>query len=223
MRLDFDPARKYDEILNHYELLSKINEHVSLIIYILDINDLRMKFTTLETQNILGYEQREIENMSLYQIKKLFFQEDFYNFIYHLNTIKKHEHETITQVDCRMYRKDGKIIWLQNKIMVFERDAFNKPTKLLGIAEDITERIEFIETLQKQNKQLEEIAWLNAHEIRRPVASILGLMNLLDKENLANPQNKEIIDLLEKMVNELDVVIGNISIKAGLHRKKNTT
>lgn len=220
MRLDFDPARKYQEILDRYQLLEKINQHISLIVYIVDVVSLNVHFTTKETENILGYEYQEMQEMPIHKIKNLFFPEDFYKFICHLNTIKKIEGNEVTQINYRMYRKDGKLIWLENKTLVFERNAFNKPVKLLGIAEDITERIEFIETLQERNRQLEEIAWLNAHEIRRPVASILGLMNLMDKENLANPQNEEIIPLLEKMVKELDTVIGNISVTASLHRKK---
>lgn len=220
MRLDFDPARRYQEILDHYQLLQKINQHISLIVYIIDVKTLNIHFTTAETQNILGYTHYEIQNMPIQTIKNLFFAHDFHRFISHLNTIKKLNDNEVAQIDYRIYRKDGKLIWLQNKTLVFERDVFNKPVKLLGIAEDITERIEFIEALQERNRQLEEIAWLNAHEVRRPVASILGLMNLLDKENLANPQNKEIIPLLEKMVQELDVVIGNISVTASLHRKK---
>jgi PAS domain S-box-containing protein len=220
MRLDFDPARKYQEILDRYQLLEKINQNISLIVYIVDVTTLKIHFTTAETENILGYEYEEMQEMPVQKMKNLFFPQDFYKFICHLNTIKKFQDNEVSQIDYRMYRKDGKLIWLQNKSLVFERDAFNKPVKLLGIAEDITERIQFIETLQERNKQLEEIAWLNAHEIRRPVASILGLMNLLDKENLANPQNQEIIPLLEKMVKELDIVIGNVSVTASLHRKK---
>jgi len=219
IRLDFDPARKYQEILDRYQLLEKINENISSIIYIVDITTLNIHFTTTEIQNILGYQYQEMQEMPISKIKNLFFPQDFYKFVHHLNTIKKLENNEVSQIDYRIYRKDGKLIWLQNKTMIFERNALNKPTKILGIAEDITERIEFIETLQERNKQLEEIAWLNAHEIRRPVASILGLMNLLDKENLANPQNYEIIPLLEKMVKELDIVIGNISVTASLHRK----
>ncbi len=220
MRLDFDPARKYQEILNHYQLLDKINQHVSLIVYILDVHTLDVHFTTQEIQNILGYEHQEIQEMDIKAIRNLFFPQDLHKFIQHLNTAKELPDNEVAKIDYRMYRKDGKLIWLQNKTLVFERDALGKSVKLLGIAEDITERIEFIETLQERNKQLEEIAWLNAHEIRRPVASILGLMSLLDKENLANPQNQEIIALLEKMVKELDIVIGNISVTASLHRKK---
>lgn len=219
MRLDFDPARRYHEILDRYQLLEKINENISLIVYIVDVTTLNIHFTTAETKNILGYEGHEMQNMSIKKIKSLFFPQDFHKFISHLNTVKKFEDNETAEIMYRMYRKDGKLIWIENKTLVFERNAFSKPVKLLGIAEDITERIEFIETLQERNKQLEEIAWLNAHEIRRPVASILGLMSLLDKDNLANPENKEIIILLEKMVKELDIVIGNISITASLHRK----
>ncbi|MDW8301044.1 MAG: PAS domain-containing protein [Bacteroidia bacterium] len=220
IRLNFDPAHKYQEILDRYQLLEKINQNISLVIYIVDVFTLNLHFTTRHTETILGYSQQEMQNMPLQKMKSLFYKEDFSLFIRQLNQAKKCQDYEAIQVDCRVFRKDGKLIWLQNKILVFERNALNKPVKLLGIAEDITQRIEIIEALQQRNRQLEEIAWLNAHEVRRPVASILGLMNLLNKENLAHPDNYQIIEYLERMVKELDVVIGNISIAASLHRKK---
>ena len=36
--------------------------------------------------------------------------------------------------------------------------------------------------IQKQNERLKEIAWQQSHEVRRPVATILGLLNLIKIE-----------------------------------------
>jgi signal transduction histidine kinase len=38
--------------------------------------------------------------------------------------------------------------------------------------------------LEQKNKALEEYAFINAHNLRRPLASIPGLINLLDKADL---------------------------------------
>ncbi|MCS7075354.1 MAG: PAS domain-containing protein [Bacteroidia bacterium] len=220
VRLNFDPARKYQEILDRYQLLEKINQNISLVIYILDTSTLDLHFTTRETEKIIGYTQQEMQDMPLHKIKELFFAGDFYRFVHYLNQVKRGQDHEVSEIDFRAYRKDGKVIWLQNKTLIFERDALGRPVKLLGIAEDITQRIEFIKAIQERNRQLEEIAWLNAHEIRRPVASMLGLLSLLNKEDFTHPDNRQIIEYLERMVKELDVVIGNISIAASLHRKK---
>jgi PAS domain S-box-containing protein len=59
----------------------------------------------------------------------------------------------------------------------------------------------------EQNKRLQDIASISSHTIRRPVATILGLVSLFDRNNLTNPLNKEIIEHLNTTSMELDDVI----------------
>jgi len=58
-----------------------------------------------------------------------------------------------------------------------------------------------------QTERLQDIASISSHNIRRPVATILGLTNLFDRKNIANPLNKDIIEHLETSAMELDDVI----------------
>jgi PAS domain S-box-containing protein len=73
---------------------------------------------------------------------------------------------------------------------------------------DITERQEHLQKIEKQNKRLREIAWIQSHLVRAPVASILGLTQLC---NLDDSPNAEIIPMLKKAAEELDKVIMNIT------------
>ena len=66
------------------------------------------------------------------------------------------------------------------------------------------------DSINDQNKRLQEIASISSHEIRRPVATILGLVNLFDKQNLDSPMNREIIGHLNITAQELDSVIHTI-------------
>jgi PAS domain S-box-containing protein len=63
------------------------------------------------------------------------------------------------------------------------------------------------DSVKEQNKMLQEIAAISSHEIRRPVATILGLVNLFDRNNPDNPMNREIVDHLDITAQELDGVI----------------
>jgi CBS domain-containing protein len=67
--------------------------------------------------------------------------------------------------------------------------------------------------IQKQNEILRQIAWVQSHETRQPVATILGLINIIDKSKLTR-ENKEIIELLELTASKLDEVIRNTVIQA---------
>lgn len=62
--------------------------------------------------------------------------------------------------------------------------------------------------LKKQNAVLREVARIESHELRQPVASIMGLMILL-KEN-PYTEEPEYLELLDKSVNQLDERIRRI-------------
>ena len=62
----------------------------------------------------------------------------------------------------------------------------------------------------QQNVQLKEIANLQSHLVRRPVANVIGLINLLDQEQLDNPKNAEVIKHLIASSHELDQTIQHI-------------
>lgn len=64
--------------------------------------------------------------------------------------------------------------------------------------------------LEKQNKVLAEYAFFNAHRLRAPVASILGLLNLIDQLKLSK-EDSIIIEHLKTSGKELDNIIYELS------------
>jgi len=92
--------------------------------------------------------------------------------------------------------------------------SFNPIYKIKGdvtgvgcFARDITTWLETEKAMIDQNDRLRNIASLTSHELRRPVASMLGLINIMDRKNFFNPDNKEIIEHLLVVGNEIDEVI----------------
>jgi len=64
--------------------------------------------------------------------------------------------------------------------------------------------------LTEQNKRLEEYAYINAHKLRAPVASILGIVSLLQKEGTERDRDM-MVSFLKNSSDELDQVIRTIS------------
>ncbi len=79
--------------------------------------------------------------------------------------------------------------------------------RTVNILRTLIERKRNEEHLSEQTRRLQEIAAISSHNIRRPVATIMGLVNLFDKNNPSNPLNKEIVQHLETTASELDDVI----------------
>lgn len=76
--------------------------------------------------------------------------------------------------------------------------------------EDITERIKAEAELKKQNDILKSIAWTQAHKVRSPVATILGLTQIFNERDPVDPLNKEILQHVQTMALQLDCVIREI-------------
>ncbi len=55
--------------------------------------------------------------------------------------------------------------------------------------------------------QLEQFAFVTGHNLRAPIARLLGLVSIIDLENLSNPDNRLYIKNLEIVTKELDSII----------------
>jgi PAS domain S-box-containing protein len=102
---------------------------------------------------------------------------------------------------------------ITNQVLSFEvsfNPIYKTEGEITGIgcfARNITQRLKIEKALIEQNERLRYIASLTSHELRRPVASMLGLIAIMDRENFFNPDNKEIIEHLLTVGNEIDEVI----------------
>ena len=76
-----------------------------------------------------------------------------------------------------------------------------------GIIQDVTESRELAGRLKQQNKQLIEIARIQSHELRSPVATMLGLIDLLASGALSQAEQTEMLYGLKDAGNRLDEII----------------
>ncbi|HEY0176176.1 MAG TPA: hypothetical protein VGC08_07355, partial [Pedobacter sp.] len=79
-----------------------------------------------------------------------------------------------------------------------------KPIRMIGAMQNIDKQRKYEQQLLNQNKQLKEIAWINSHELRRPLSNILALAKLI-KESQDKPEEiRVMIGLLYNSSTELD-------------------
>lgn len=65
-------------------------------------------------------------------------------------------------------------------------------------------------TIQGQNALLKEFAFMNSHKVRRPLSSILGIINLM-KEETDIEKLKELVDMVDGSAKEMDDIIFEIN------------
>jgi signal transduction histidine kinase len=103
-------------------------------------------------------------------------------------------------------------IQVQNEEIQAQNEEISAQSEeIMRINENLEEMVqERTGELEKKNKALEEYAFINAHKLRSPVATILGLLNLISKTKL-DPEALEINRRLQHTADELDCVVRSIT------------
>lgn len=128
------------------------------------------------------------------------------------NMISKLEKNEIINFESTIKSKKGKIKYIEAKCILIE---YNGKKSILNIFRDITERIKFIDAIIAQNKVLKDIAWSQSHEVRAPLVTLIGLVNLISEYNVKDfeADGKEILKMIKKYSNDLDQIIKKTSEK----------
>lgn len=115
-------------------------------------------------------------------------------------------------VEILNYNSNGEPYWVLMDITPIVDDS-GKLERLIIIQTDITEKKKFVQQLEEKNKLLMEVAYISSHRLRKPVASMLGVMSLMDKENLCNPENERLIGFIEQLTNDMDAMLHEMAEK----------
>ncbi len=100
--------------------------------------------------------------------------------------------------------------WVSDKASIIYNDK--QPVRAIGSIRDINDLKQQEESLKHQNNILRDIAWIESHEIRRPLATILGLVELAN--NCKTEQElTQVLSFLKFSADELDQMIRKISGK----------
>lgn len=113
---------------------------------------------------------------------------------------------------CRIIdaKKDTRHLFVRGEVILNDASSI---ILINGTLQDVTEEREYLQKIELQNQKLKDIAWIQSHKVRSPVATILGLMQLYNREDLADPVNLQILEGLEEASINLDSVIKEINAK----------
>lgn len=116
-------------------------------------------------------------------------------------------HRSFFQAEFRHKKKNDEIIIvdLKSNFIVYRGRA----AKLI-LAHDITANKKYLEEIEHQNQKLREIAWVQSHVVRAPLARLLGLAQFLNEEDLSPQEYKQYLKELHNSASELDVIVKDI-------------
>lgn len=125
--------------------------------------------------------------------------------------LQTHMNYKISKFMCeyRVICSDGSYKFVLDRGFI-NYDFNGQPVRMIGAVQNITDRVNYIHTIEKQNEKFREIAWKQSHLVRAPLANILGLVELLINEKANYIVVEECLSHLKSSAEKLDVVLRQI-------------
>jgi len=119
--------------------------------------------------------------------------------------------------EFRVKHPERGLIWLSASILITKRDENHKPKNLIGLLEDITERITVQQELIKAKEKAEESDRMKSsylgnmsHKIRTPLNAIVGFANLISEEDLDQQEKDKFINVIRRDTEQVLYLIDDI-------------
>jgi PAS domain S-box-containing protein len=161
----------------------------------LDVNDAAIKK--------YGYAKEEFHEMTVKQIWPV---EDYPLFdegVYCFNQYKENSKKRY----LRHLKKNGNIIDVEIQSNII---FFNDRKAKLVMANDVTKQMQYIKTIENQNKSLKEIAWTHSHVVRAPLAKMMSIVDFMKESYIMPSESENLLSHFFDSGTELDGIIRDI-------------
>jgi PAS domain S-box-containing protein len=183
--------------------------HVEFQTY--DLSNHKLIFSSGMLSKILGYSPEEYNRHSSDFYKELIHPADRQKVLDHIQKICYSSQGQIIEMTVRVRRIDGQYIWVYSRQMVMERNIHTGACVIIREVQDVTEYIKLQDALERKIEQLQVISYKNSHLVRSPVASILGLVNMIEEQGITGEHNMQVLSYLKKAIEKLDGLIHEIN------------
>jgi PAS domain S-box-containing protein len=116
------------------------------------------------------------------------------------------------ETETIQYRRDGESYFLNISLHPVADDK-GILTHWISIGHDVTERLRYIQEIEEQNQKFQEIAWMQSHVIRAPLARLMSLIDLIKNYQNSEIEKSELLDHILTSAYSLDEIIRDISAK----------
>lgn len=121
-----------------------------------------------------------------------------------------------SKLEYRFLKADGTYAYVHDRFFIIRENG--KPLRMLGAKQDVTrQRIEeqekekLITELIQTNKDLKQFSYITSHNLRGPIANLLGLSSLLDHYDIKDETLKQIFAGIKKATFMFDDIIKDLT------------
>lgn len=175
--------------------------------WLYDVDTLRFLDINEAAIQHYGYSRREFLSMTIQEIKP---EEDL-EILRNRMMALENMNQKFSRGIFRHRKKNGEIIKVDLQSNIIHYQGRNAE---IVLANDITDRLNYINEIEEKNERLQEIAWIQSHVVRAPLARLMGLIYAVSDPVEDEKDQQKLYQLIMKSANELDDIIRNIADKA---------
>lgn len=225
---DVSDQRRIEHALRESQrFVERVTATMPDAVYVYDLKQRRSIYNNREIAHVLGYTPQEITDMGATVLQQLVHPDDYPRQQSGESRFMQAGDGDIIESQYRMRHADGSWRWINMRDTVFLRDAEGRTQQILGVAQDVTERLaaqqaaldreRLLVALQKE----QELSHLKtslmqriSHEFRTPLAIIQTGAELLGRylERLSTEQRLEQIDRIKHEIKHLAAMLDDLSL-----------
>jgi two-component system, cell cycle sensor histidine kinase and response regulator CckA len=145
---------KLSELLQASHLIDRLDEVVPGLIYVYDLVERRNVYANRSLAALLGYSSEQVVELGDQVLPKIMHPDDLARAIVHHARMPDVRDGQVVEIEYRVRDSAGQWRWLHSWETVLERDAHGLPRRTLGIAQEVTDRVQVEEELRESRQQL---------------------------------------------------------------------
>lgn len=166
-------------------------------------------------KNLFGY------NLANQFSEKLFWETRLHpdekeNIVGNLNALIADPNRIQSELEYRFLKADGNYAHVRDRFFIIRDNG--KAVRMLGAKQDITrqkiqeqEKEKLITELTQNNKDLKQFSYITSHNLRGPIANLLGLSSLIDNFEIKDDSLKQILAGIKKATFMFDDIIKDLT------------
>ena len=131
--------------------IAQVTNTIPDALYVYDFEERRIVYLNQSASMILGYDARELRNMGDNFVETLVHPDDFSQYRAWLERVGRLQEGELFEHEFRVRHKEGNILWLRSRVVVFKRAPSGELQQILAVARDITDRKVIEEALIESN------------------------------------------------------------------------
>ncbi|MDI9882400.1 PAS domain S-box protein [Flectobacillus longus] len=199
--------KKKQELKDSEERYNQLFDLSPQPMWVYDLDTLEFININMAAVSHYGYSRSEFLSMKITDIRP---SEEVSVLLDDINNVRQNHPYFISGI-FKHLKKNGELIMVEiraNSISYKGRNA------RIILVNDITEELKYIESIEIQNKKLSEIAWIQSHLVRAPLARIMGLIQMLELDpDMGLEERSMFFEHLITSAHELDKLIIEITQK----------